>query len=117
MNKIYYKILTEFIIGGIFLSAISTIANNIDPGLAGLLVGIPTGLLLMYFIIDHDKTVNYTITHTISILILAITSVFFHYLYLIKKVPKNNTIIYSVIIWVILIYLKWKSNLNQYLKK
>ena len=66
--------LKSFIIGGLTFAVISYIANNINASLAGFLVGIPVGILLMYFIIEENKIISYTITHTISIIVLFVVS-------------------------------------------
>ena len=98
------------------LATISLISNQLDASLAGLLIGIHIVIILISFIIDNDKSINYTVTYTISIIILAIGSLLFYYLYIVKKVPKHKTIFYSLVLWVICIIMVWKSNLAKQLR-
>ena len=109
----FFKI---FFIGGFTIAIVSYIANYFDASLAGLLVGIPVGILLMYFIMDQDRIIDYTITHTISIVILAMISLLFYYLYMVRGLGKNHTIIITLIIWFVSITIAWTSNIQSRIK-
>lgn len=113
MKNNYLSYLKEFIIGGSFLATISFIANNVDAGIAGLLVSIPFGILIIYFIAEEPKIIEYTITHTISAIILSISSIAFYYFYMVKGIHKNTTIIISLFIWIIVLYLVVNSNVKK----
>ena len=105
-----------FLVGGFTIAVVSYLANYFDASLAGFLVGIPVGILLIFFIIDEDRIVEYTITHTISIIILAIISILFYYLYMVRGFGKNDTILITLIIWFISIIIVWTSNIQDRIK-
>jgi len=96
-------ILKEFLFGGTMVATISYLANFIDPRLAGLLAGIPIGLPTIYFICK-DKAVPYIKNLSITTFILLAVTLLYFYLYTKKKWSKNITIIYTMSIWVILVF-------------
>ena len=108
----FSQFLQHFLIGGLSIAISIYLLDRLDPTLSGLLIGAPIGILLSYFIQGNQKIAKYTVTHTISILILAIVTVFFYYLYMIKKRGKVKTIVYSMLFWVICVLLLWKSGLH-----
>lgn len=103
-------LIRDFILGGCIVAGVSYLANHVQSSLAGLVAGMPIGLLLIYFVSDYNESLKYTVTHTLSILVLATVTSVFYYLYVILKKGKIVTLSYSIILWFVLILLIWYYN-------
>ena len=99
-----------FISGGIGLVLSIYLIQRLDPLVSGLLIAIPFGIVLAIFINQQTKLQTYVITHTISIMILALVTLVFHYLYIVKRVNINKSILITVLLWLGLIGIIWSTD-------
>lgn len=102
-----------FISGGLGLVLSIYLIQKLDPLVSGLLIAIPFGIVLAIFINQQTKLQTYVITHTISIMILALVTLVFHYLYIIKGVNINKSILITILLWLGLIGIIWSTDLHH----
>ncbi len=102
-----------FISGGIGLVLSIYLIQRLDPLVSGLLIAIPFGIVLAIFINQQTKLQTYVITHTISIMILALVTLVFHYLYIVKRVNINKSIQITILLWLGLIGIIWSTDLHR----
>lgn len=90
----------NFLVGGVTLSGIAFLANNISPELTGYVTAFPIGLIGMVFIHGYDNVIKFTISHGIALIILVFSYVCFYLVYKIIKLSKLLSSLFSILFWV-----------------
>ena len=70
-------LIRDFIAGGLGVVLVSYIANHVEPSLAGFVAGMPIGLCLIYFVAGYKESLNYTVAHSLSMIILCLDIVYY----------------------------------------
>jgi len=111
------NLIQSFLYGGILLSLINYVSNNLkNPALASIIAAIPIGLMSLYLLeegaICNCFSRNYIVTG-----IIHITASIILYIMLIKfNIKKNYAVTVSVLIWFCLQYSRY-TLLKKYYPK
>ena len=107
-------LIRDFIAGGLGVVLVSYIANHVEPSLAGFVAGMPIGLCLIYFVAGYKESLNYTVAHSLSMIILSCVTFIFYYMYVVRKANKTRTLIYSFIFWILAVLVLWRIQVKHW---
>ena len=108
-----FEIMKEFLIGGTCVAGISYIGNYIDPLLAGLLAGIPIGLPTTYFILNKQKSNKYVKNLMLTTVMLTFVTILFYITFVMYNLDKVTGIAISMGIWLIVVFILWKTRISE----
>lgn len=97
----------SFFVGGLVVAGVKYLSSNTDnPGLAAILGGLPTGLLVMYLVTRPDS-VTYSHNYFFNTLILAAAIMTFYLMAIYTQLNKNLALTISIGIWVALVTINY----------
>ena len=97
----YRDYILSFLFGGILVSGIRFLANNVNPMYAAIIAAFPIGLISSYFIMTQPLLKAYITSYLKNVVVLFISSLVFYYL-LNLNYSSNASLAITLIIWIML---------------
>jgi uncharacterized membrane protein (GlpM family) len=115
MDIFWLRVLLSFVVGGIWLTLISVVAEKVSHKLAALLGGLPSTLLIALFFIGLNEGTRYAAKATIITPIIFIIDAYFVLLLAFySKKGYVKALIFSGACWAIIVGLVVESKLKSY---
>ena len=98
---------TQFIIGGVILSGIAYLSNNVSTRAAAALSGIPLSIPAIYFIKEKEHISRFSWNATIMMVVLVLISFAFYHSFVNLGYTKEQSLFISMLVYSILTILAY----------
>lgn len=106
----YKDLLKQFIIGGILVSTITFLGNNVSVELAAIITALPIGLIPIYYFNKTTVAQNFGLDATLTNLIVFLTYIVYDY-FIRRDGKPHISLLYAFLAWAIfstILFIYWK---------
>ncbi len=100
VNHLLVTLLEPFLIGGSVIAGVKWASLYLNPGLAAVIGGVPTGLISSMFIAQDQRT-DYVHNYIFVTAILLVAVLLYYYLLIKTKLDKTYAFVIALVFWIL----------------